>query len=274
MRAHTLQYRAESLAMFGQMVFDEFCKPTDRPFFTADVKKQISGQQKGKCNSCGDPLEVGAEVDHTIPRGGRCFGSDGVAGLKYLCSMCHASKTSEDRCRMNVEDANVWMSWFSQETWKGFVESRRPTQVVCNLAEAQENLKCHEIDVRSCRLNGIIEGNVEDIPIYSPLDEIKKAKEGVLYDYQWVDIGCVRSPLKSYIFDGARWYDKASVKYMLETGVCKWRHITLGFEATAHRPAVELASTLRKLRVLWFEVGRSFQAECFLGKKAEKKNGK
>jgi hypothetical protein len=59
---------------------------------------------------------------------------------------------------------------------------------------------------------------------------------------------------------------------MLETGVCKWRHITLGFEATAHRSAVELASTLRKLRVLWFEVGRSFQAECFLGKKAEKKS--
>ena len=59
---------------------------------------------------------------------------------------------------------------------------------------------------------------------------------------------------------------------MLETGVCKWRHITLGFEATTHKNAAELASTIRKLRVLWFEVGRSYQAEVFLGKKTEKKN--
>ena len=172
---------------------------------------------------------------------------------------------------MGVEDANVYQSRFSQETWQGFVESRRPTQVVCNLTEAQENLKCYEIDVRSCRLNGIIEANVEDIPIYSPLDEIKKAKEGVLCDYQWVDVGHVRSPLKNYIYDGPRWYDKATVKFMLETGVCKWRHILLGFDATAHKSAPELASILRKLRVLWFEVGRSYQAELFLGKKAEKK---
>ena len=165
---------------------------------------------------------------------------------------------------MNVEDPNVWMSRFSQETWKGFIESRRPTQVVCNLAEAVEGRACHEIDVRSCRLNGICEGNVEDIPIFSPLDELVKAKEGVLYDYQWVDIGHVRSPLKSYIYDGPRWYDKATTKFMLETGVCKWRHISLGFEATSHRSAGELSSTLRKLRVLWFEVGKSDQAEVFL----------
>ena len=173
---------------------------------------------------------------------------------------------------MNVEDPNVWTSRFSEETWKGFVESRRPTQVVCNLAELVEGRPCYEIDVKSCRLNGICEGNVEDIPIYSPLDEFVKAREGKLYDYMWVDIGHVRSPLKTYIYDGPRWYDKATVKFMLETGVCKWRHIALGFEATAHRSAAELASTLRKLRVLWFEVGRSFQAEVFLGKKAEKKN--
>jgi hypothetical protein len=271
-RAHTLQYRGESLAMFGQQLFDEFSKPVDRPFLTNDIKKELSGKQQGKCGICGDPLEGGSEVDHTIPRGGRCFGSDDAAGLKFLCVQCHAQKTSTDRLKMHVEDQNVWTSRFSQEAWKGFVESRRPTQVVCNLAEAVEGTVCHEIDVRSCRLNGIVEGNTELIPIFSPLDEFVKAREGVLYDYQWVDIGKVRSPLKSYIFDGARWYDKATTKFMLETGVCKWRHISLGFDATAHRPAAELASTLRKLRVLWFEVGRSYQAEVFLGKRAEKKN--
>ena len=115
---------------------------------------------------------------------------------------------------------------------------------------ALEGRPCHEIDVRSCRLNGICEGNVEDIPIFSPLDEFVKAKEGILYDYQWVDVGHVRAPLRQYIYDGPRWYDKATTKFMLETGVCKWGHIQLGFQATAHRGAAELASTLRKLRVL------------------------
>ena len=91
------------------------------------------------------------------------------------------------------------------------------------------------------------EGSIEDVPIYSPLDEIAKAKQGILYDYQWVDVGFVRCPLRKYIYDGPRWYDKTTVKFMLETGVCKWRHIKLGFQATAHRPAADLAVTLKKI---------------------------
>ena len=172
---------------------------------------------------------------------------------------------------MNVEDSNVYMSRFSAEVWDAFVESRRPTQNVCNLNEASDG-QCLEIDVRSCRLNGIIEGNCEDIPIFSPLDEIVKTKEGVLYDYQWVDIGTIRCPLKKYIFDGPRWYSKAEVKYMLELGICQWRHIKLGLKATAHRAAADLATVLKKIRSIWVEVGKSIHAEWFLGDKAEKKN--
>ena len=98
-RAHKLQYRSESPAMFGQQLFDEFSKPVDRPFLANDIKKELSGKQQGKCNSCGDPLEGGGEVDHTIPRGGKCFGTDGAKRLRYLCSMCNASKTSSPRRR-------------------------------------------------------------------------------------------------------------------------------------------------------------------------------
>jgi hypothetical protein len=269
-RAHTLQYRGESLATFGQMVFDEFCKPCDRPFLTAEIRKEIAGKQKGRCNVCGDLLGK-AELDHVIPRGGQCYGSDDPKALAYLCRTCHSAKTSEDRARMNVEDSNVYMSRFSKEVWDAFVESRRPTQNVCNLNEASDG-QCLEIDVRSCRLNGIIEGNCEEIPIFSPLDQIVKAKEGDLYDYQWVDIGSIRCPLKKYIFDGPRWYSKAEVKYMLETGVCQWRHIKLGLEATAHRTASDLATVLKKIRSIWLEVGKSIHAEWFLGNKAEKKS--
>ena len=54
--------------------------------------------------------------------------------------------------------------------------------------------------------------------------------------------------------------------------MCKWRHVKLGFQATAHRPAADLAVTLRKIRSIWLEVGKSFQAEVFLGKTAERKS--
>ena len=53
--------------------------------------------------------------------------------------------------------------------------------------------------------------------------------------------------------------------------MCKWRHIQFGFQATAHRQAADLAVTLKKIKAIWLEVGKSFQAEVFLGKKAEKK---
>ena len=82
--------------------------------------------------------------------------------------------------------------------------------------------------------------------MFSPLDEIVKARQGVLFDYRWIDIGGVRCPLKRYIFDGPRWYSKAAVKYMLETSICQWRHIKLGLEATAHRAASDLATVLKQ----------------------------
>ncbi len=86
MRAHSLQYRGESLATFGQMIFDEFCKPCDRPFLTADIRRELAGKQKGRCYVCGDAVENG-EVDHSIPRGGRCWGSDSADRLGNLAKM-------------------------------------------------------------------------------------------------------------------------------------------------------------------------------------------
>ena len=174
---------------------------------------------------------------------------------------------------MRVEDPNPYTSRFSEETWEGFVLSRKPTQVVCNLHEATEGPTL-EIDVKSCRLNGILFGNVQDIPIFSPLDEFEEPKVGHLADYSWVDLGNVRSPLKTYIYDGPRWYDMASVQFMLETGQCRWCDIKLAFTATTHRPASDLASKLKKIRTLWQNVGASFEAHVWAGDKAKKKDVK
>ena len=51
---------------------------------------------------------------------------------------------------------------------------------------------------------------------------------------------------------------------MLEAGICQWRHIKLGLEATAHRAAADLAVVLKKIRSIWLEVGKSIHAEFFL----------
>ena len=103
----------------------------------------------------------------------------------------------------------------------------------------------------------MVDGNAEEVHIFSPLDEFVKAGGGggVLYNYQWVDISFVKSPLKKYIYDGPSWYDRNRLKLMLETGVCKWRHVELGFQATSHRPASDLASIVNKVCSIWQEVG-------------------
>ena len=64
------------------------------------------------------------------------------------------------------------------------------------------------------------------------------------------------------------------MQFMLETGVCKWRHIKLSFSATTHRPAADLASKLKKMQKVWYEVGGSFQGQMWAGSQAKKKDTK
>ena len=165
---------------------------------------------------------------------------------------------------------------------KEFVMARKPTQVVCNLhpraetslsGPGQANLSlgpCLEIDAKSSRLNGIKEGNVHDIPVFSPLDEFTKPMEGIISDYPWIDTGTFRSLLTNYIYDGPRWYDRATVQFVMETGLWKWCHMKLAFIATTHRSAADLASKLKKMQKVWFEVGGSCQGFMWAGCKAKK----
>ena len=97
---------------------------------------------------------------------------------------------------------------------------------------------------------------------------------GTVADYSWVGAGGFRSPLKHYVSDGPRWYDRATVQFMLETGQCQWCDIRLAFNATARRPAADLASKLKKIRGLWQSVGGSFEAQCWAGERAKKKDTK
>ena len=75
-RKHAVQYRGESLSMFGQLIFDEFNKPCDRTYITDDVRKELRGLQSDRCAICGDMMLK--EVDHVLPRGGQCYGKDEI----------------------------------------------------------------------------------------------------------------------------------------------------------------------------------------------------
>ena len=48
---------------------------------------------------------------------------------------------------------------------------------------------------------------------------------------------------------------------MLETQVCQWRQIKLGFNATSRRTAADFAHCLKRINKLWLEVGVSDQAK-------------
>ena len=238
-RSHNVQYRGESMASFSQRIFDEFCKVDLRPPITYAEKQEVRARCGGKCEECGDPLE---EIDHTVARS--CYGRDELGNYRGLCQLCHKLKTYNDQQKMHVEDNCPYMSRFNEETWEGFVCSRKATQVVCNLHEQLPNTPILHCDIKSCRYNAIVECNTHSIPIFSPMDEFKKPETCKLNDYMWVDVGPVRSLLGSYCYDGPRWYSMAECQFMLEVGVCKWHDFKLAFQATAHRSASDLARKL------------------------------
>ena len=101
-RAHSVQYRGETLSTFNQMIFNEFSRQCDRPFLTPEIKKELAGRQKGQCAICGHPV---AEVDHIVPRS--CFGADGVGSYRHLCLLHHKEKTTNDHQRIRSKSLHV-----------------------------------------------------------------------------------------------------------------------------------------------------------------------
>ena len=256
-----VNYRGESMAGFSSAIFDDMCATGRRQPLTAEEREAVLATTGGLCVHCGEEAE---EIDHQIPR--LAHGSDESENLSPMCRACHREKTSGDLQRMNVEDSNVFVSRFSQETWEGFVKSRKPRQIVCNLHEQAGSGQVVNVDVRACRLSAIVEANCHPVPIFSPVDEFRPATEGTLADYNWVDKGSsYRSVLGSLPYDGPRWYDRAACEYMLEVGVINWQDIGLAFQASAHRPAEELANRVDRLRRMWAEVGGTLAAHEWAG---------
>ena len=81
-RPHSVQYRGESFAGFGLLVFESLCTVDPRIAPTLLERQATMSKSKGKCYICGDFVSEGA-VDHHVPR--LAFGKDSTGNYKYVC---------------------------------------------------------------------------------------------------------------------------------------------------------------------------------------------
>ena len=271
-RPHNIVYRGESFAGFMQQVFDLLCTVDPRMPPTFLERQAVLARSNGRCELCGD--EVNAyQLDHHVPR--TAFGKDEMGNLWCVCAACHKYKTAScDNQRINVEDVNPYTSRFNSATWRAFVEAPRPHQVVANLHQRVEDSHSplYHVDIRSCRLHAITEANPDPIPIFSPIDEVRPMTAYHLGDYHWVEIPTskLRSPLRTLVYDGPRWYSKAECKYLLEFSICTWDDFKLTLTATTHRPAKDLAQKLKFMQEVWTHTATTPVGVEWAGKRASK----
>jgi len=267
-RPHSIVYRGESLAGFNAMVFDAICARDPREPPSLAERTAVLQRNGGLCETCGDPC---TEVDHAVPRA--AFGLDANSNYVGRCKDCHAWKTNTvDRDRIRIEDANPFTSRFNMDTYAAFVSTRRPAQTVAVLHAPSPSGDAYECDVRSCRYAAITEANNQPVPIFSPYDMVEEMSGYHIADYTWIEIDRKLSPLKGYVYDGPRFYDRSSVQYMLEHNICNYADCKLSLQATTHRRPQELAVRLKFMKELWSSqaVAGSAQAEELLGPKAKR----
>ena len=95
------------------------------------------------------------------------------------------------------------------------------------------------------------------------MDEFEKVDSFELSDYMFVDIpeGKIKSMIKTYAYDGPRFYSKTECQFMLETCLCTWDDFKLKFQATSHRSPADLASKLKFMKNIWEDIGNSHTGE-------------
>jgi hypothetical protein len=117
-----LQYEGESLAAFCAKAFALQCKRR-RKLLSPGVRAQLPSS----CQQCGGSWNL--EIDHVIPL--QAGGADSLENLQVLCGICHAKKTQLENLT-TVQDEHPFVSRFSLETYKAFVESPKPPQLVAD----------------------------------------------------------------------------------------------------------------------------------------------
>ena len=131
---------------------------------------------------------------------------------------------------------NPLASVFEQSVYCLFHDSPKPRQA-CQQLHNPAKTRAVEIDTVRCRRSAF-DQNMEPIPIFSPIDEIRDLDDFVLGDYNFVDKDISIEHAARYAimlpYSGQRWYWKASVQYMLDHGIIEWTDIKFKLTASAH----------------------------------------
>ncbi len=184
------------------------------------------------------------EWDHVC----RLSESFGEQEFQPLCPACHKEKT-EKEARSYDEDQLA--SHFEKVTWDQYVASPRPPPLAYRVKQVPDEFPPgFEIaDVRRCRKN-TLEYCTHPLPVFCPLDDVKRRAEPVLGDLNFVT-----KPYKTFVsqlgYAGVGWQHRVQTEWLLHTGVIDWGDITHVLNATAHLPASILAEPLRTMEAAW-----------------------
>ena len=237
-------YRGQRLAAVASEVFASLLKARrDR----GDVR-QLLQRQGGACAHCGAPIEAGGcEADHIVPVSQAFYGQ--TQAMQALCLECHASKTL-----LECSHATSLESRLCRHVHENYACSPRPPALVCGLSKCDPDRVCHGVDVVRCRKNALANAPFP-LPVFCPLDNIRRAEEGKLADLTFVrKREDRRSPLAVRLpYVGPGWYGKPAAAFMLDAGLATWADFEWSLDATAHVSPDCLARALEIMERAWPE---------------------
>ena len=174
-------YKGEGLASFTHNVVLALVKNKRRKV-TRVERFKILEHYEHRCSICGDKGDSFSnqlELDHPVPL--RDCG-DNEQSLVPLCRNCHNHKSYLE-CLTPFQE-NPLASVFEKSVYEAFHESPKPRQAVQQLHQPTQNAL--QIDAVKCRRNAL-QQNLEPLPIFSPLDQIRAMDSCVLGDYNYID---------------------------------------------------------------------------------------
>jgi 5-methylcytosine-specific restriction endonuclease McrA len=170
-----ITWNAERLPALTHKVLNELLK-AERRSCPADVRKTILNAQNHQCAMCGGIFDDDIEWDHLNPLQQTCR----LQETKYqaICASCHLEKTG-----LEGKQDRTLESTFSKPVWDSYMTSpRAPALVMLAHEWGKEGEDTLELDVRRCRRNALAM-SAHHFSVFSPLDSIVPAQEGVLADF-------------------------------------------------------------------------------------------
>ncbi len=135
-------------------------------------------------------------------------------------------------------------------TYDAFVDFPKPPHLAANVPK--KGCSALRTDIRRSRFNALVQDEHE-LCVFSPVDEPTPAREGVLGDFSWIDLGPPdgrRKPLSFLPFRGPAWYFRLAPR--------RWQWKRAGFLTDTQRNNLQRSESLGSGWSTWISCGRKF----------------